>query len=121
MILKTKTNKETAKTGQGTGLTIKVIKSLKMLSQLSCWVMKAGILLLGERKNQQSSSLFWEKSSLSHLNRVCVCSVLFYYFSQWKKLTSRQLAVQLCLCGGGPGMRWEKATAHPNTDADCTL
>lgn len=75
-----------------------------------------------EGKNQHSWSPSWEKSPLSHLNRGCVCSLLFYYFLQWKKKwTSWPLVVQISLCGGSPGIWWEKTAAHPNTDANCTV
>lgn len=74
-------------------------------------------------KNQQSWRPSWEKSPLSHLNRVCVCALYAFiiFLSGKKKLTSWPWVVQISLCGGSPGLRWEKTAAHPNTDANCTV
>lgn len=55
--------------------------------QLSCSNLNSErFLLLGEWKNQQSYSTFWERGSLSHLNRVCVWNLFFIIFFNRKKI-----------------------------------
>lgn len=64
--------------------------------QLSCSNLNSErFLLLGEWKNQQSYSTFWERGSLSHLNRVCVWNLFFIIFFNRKKSTNWQLVVQI--------------------------
>lgn len=48
-------------------------------------------------------------------------ALLLFSSVEKKKLTSWPLVVQISLCGGSPGIRWEKTAAHPNTDANCTV